>query len=172
MRTKSILLITFFLAICTIVRAQQEKGDKIIRFNASYVKFGTADGFAFLNLKGGYFITKNIEAGIEPTVMLSTGFSQLSMGVYGTYNFILPDARMVPYGGIRLSTAARSLKVPDFNTGGSTTLNKTSANFGFYGGLRFFVTERVCLDSGVSYDIGAINVFQTTIGIGVILGRK
>ena len=171
MRTKSSLLITFFLAICTVVCAQQEKRDKVIRFNASYAKYGTADGFAFLSLKAGYFFTQNIEAGVEPTIMLSSSFSQLSMGVYGTYNFILPDAKMVPYAGLRLSTALRSLKVPDIN-GGSTTQNKGSANFGFYGGMRYFITERVSVDSGLSYDIGEINVLQFTIGIGVILGRK
>ena len=171
MHMKSILFITLFLATCTIASAQQEKGDFVVRFNASYVKYGTADGFAFLNLKGGYFFTQNIEAGVEPSIMLSSLFTQLSLGVYGTYNFILPDAKMVPYAGLRLSTALRSLKVTDIN-GGSTHDNKGSANFGVYGGLRYFITERVSVDSGLSYDIGQINVLQFQIGLGVIIGRK
>ena len=110
-------------------------------------------------------------AGVEPSIMLSSLFTQLSLGVYGTYNFILPDAKMVPYAGLRLSTALRSLKVTDIN-GGSTHDNKGSANFGVYGGLRYFITERVSVDSGLSYDIGQINVLQFQIGLGVIIGRK
>lgn len=172
MNTKSVSIIIFFLTACIIASAQQEKRDKVIRFNASHAKYGTADGYAFLNLKAGYFFSKNIEAGIEPWMMVSSGFSQLSLGVYGAYNFTLPDARMVPYAGLRLSTAFRSIRVPDYAAGSANKLNKGSANVGFCGGLRFFVTERVCFDAGAAYDFGAINVFQSTIGIGVILGRK
>jgi len=172
MNTKSIpLVVILFFALVLEAYAQQEKGDKVFRFNGSYAKYGSADGFAFLNLKAGYFITKNIEAGVEPTIMLGSGFSQLSMGVYSTYNFITPDAKMVPYAGLRLSAALQSLKYPDIN-GVTSRHTNGSGNVGIYGGLRYYVTERVNVDSGISYDVGSINVFMWSIGIGVILGRR
>ena len=171
MNSKFLSLVVLFLILCLTAYAQQEKGDKVFRFNGSYSKYGNADGFAFLNLKAGYFINKNIEAGVEPTIILGGGFSQLSMGVYSTYNFITPDAKMVPYAGLRVSAALQSLKVPD-GLGGTTSSSKGSGNLGLYGGLRYYITERVNLDSGISYDFGSINVFQWSIGIGVILGRR
>ena len=172
MNTKSLLLVIGMLVVLVYsATAQQERGDKILRFNGSYTKYGSTSGFAFLSLKGGYFINRNIDAGVESTTLLASGVSQFGIGLYGTYNFSTPDAKMVPYAGLRISSAMQALKLTDA-TGASSTHTKASGNLGLYGGLRYYLTERVNIDSGLSYDIGSINVLQWSIGVGVILGRK
>ena len=166
MNSKFLLFIVMFFVLGFSTYAQQERGDKVFRFSVSYTKYGTADGFTLVDLKGGYFITKNIEAGAEPQILLGGGITQLGLGLYSTYNFLTPDGKMVPYAGLRISAAFQSLKI------GNTDTSKGSGNVGLYGGLRYYITERINLDSGLSYDVGSINVFQWTMGIGVILGRK
>ena len=159
---KKNVLIAAFLLFGGVLFAQQEKGDLIVRFNGNFSKYGEADGTANINVKGGYFVTKNIEGGAETTLMLGSGFSNVSVGAYGTYNFLTSDAKMVPYAGGRASLSVAS--VGEFSN--------SFATVGAYGGLRYFMTEKVNIDTGLSYDIGTVNILMWNVGIGVILGKK
>ena len=161
------VLVLFALCLAgSSLFAQQEKGDQLLRFNGSYSKYGESDGTGSLNIKIGQFITTNIEAGLETTLMTSSSFSNTSYGFYGTYNFLTKDAKMVPYAGLRASLTQTQVSVL------GTTNKETSAAAGFYGGLRYFLTEKVNIDTGLSYDFGKIDILMWNIGLGIILSKK
>jgi hypothetical protein len=161
-----VLLLTFSPAF-----AQQEKGDITVTFGGNYTK--TKDmGMGTLFGKGGYFVTDNIEVGGKPTLFLAEGVTSFTMGLYGAYNFITSDAKLVPYAGAEL--VLNSVKIESLDG-----LSRT--DFGIYGGSKYFLTEALNVDVGLNYtfnlsnnygegvDIGGTFTFQ--FGVGFIIGN-
>jgi len=169
---KKLLFISVLCLAAGSLYAQQEKGDQILRFNGSYSKYGEGDGTLSLNIKAGRFLTKNVETGLETSLMTSASFVNTSYGFYGTYNFLTKDAKMVPYAGFRASLTSTQFSYTDPLTGSETTTKNNYAAAGLYGGLRYFLSEKVNIDTGLSYDFGKINILMWNVGLGIIIGQK
>lgn len=164
---KQLLVLAVFLVVVIIpVLAQQEKGDKVIRFSGSYSKVEGDDGEAFFDIKLGKFITKNIEVGINPELNLAATESLYLLAAYGTYNFITGNAKLVPYAGI---TAGALI----IDSTGIETI--TTATYGGNLGFRYFISEKVNIDTGAllvnfqNKDV-SVSLLQVNIGFGVIIG--
>jgi hypothetical protein len=163
------VLILFLLFAATQSFAQQTKGDVSLTFAGTYTSFEGV-GFGQIFGKAGYMVTDRIEAGGKPTILLGTGFSGGGLGVFGTYNFLTKDVKLVPYAGAELSFLS-------IKTEGSDAFSQT--NLGLYGGAKYFVTEQLNIDAGlnlstnlsnsVDADLGTIVTFQ--IGIGFVIGK-
>lgn len=154
----------FLLSICicgviSFANAQVEKGDVNLTFNASYTSF-SGSGFGVISGKAGYFVTQNVEAGVTPQILIGDGFSAFGTGIYGTYNFLTADAKLLPYVG-----GAFSFLAGDFE---STAL-------GAYAGTKYFINEKINVDGGLNLSTnlgeggGTVITFQ--VGIGFILGK-
>lgn len=168
---KALILFAVVAIFSTVSYAQQEKGDISVTFGGSYTKTDFA-GMGTLFAKGGYFVTDNIETGARPQLMLADGVTNFTLGLYGTYNFITSDAKLVPYAGAELSL--NSMKIE-----GLDGLSRT--DFGLYGGAKYFLNESVNVDAGLNYsfnvgnnygegaDVGGIFLFQ--FGVGIVLGN-
>ncbi len=157
---KKLLLIGFIL-INTIAFSQVEKGDKNLTFNALYTG---GEGFALGMISGkfGYFVTQHIEAGVTPSLsVIKAGDETITspgLGLYGTYNWLTADAKLLPYAGASINF----IKVID----------QTETSFGLYGGSKYFLTESLNIDGGLqvqALDGNALFIFQ--VGIGFILGK-
>lgn len=146
--------------------AQQEKNDLVIRFSGSYTQVEGEEGDAVFDFKFGKFFTRNIEVGINPILSLAPTESIYLLAGYGTYNFITSNAKLVPYTGV---TAGALI----IESSGIETI--TAGTFGFNGGFRYFISEKVNIDTGINYiryelqDVG-VGLLQVNIGFGVILG--
>lgn len=164
------LVIIIFLFSAGYTYAQVEKGDVTASFNISYTSFdGT--GFANLTAKAGYYITNNIEIGATPMIMLGDGFSQTSLGVYGTYNFFTADAKLLPYAGASLGLVFSSFKMPSFG-GGEEKITDSDASFGVYGGAKYFITEKLFGDGNLNISgSGLGTIVSVNIGVGFIIGK-
>ena len=164
-----LMVVTLSALSCTGVFAQQEKGDLAVTFSGTFTAY---KGFSYGQIFGkvGYFVTKNVEVGAKPQILLGKGFSGGGLGVYGTYNFLTADAKLVPYAGMELSFLT-------IKAGGESSLSQT--NLGLYGGSKYFVTERMNIDAGMNLSFNIANnsdvnlgtIFTFQVGIGFILGK-
>lgn len=186
-------ILTLALLVITIAaQAQQQAGDLSIQFSGNYVSSKTTfngveekDFQGNIYLKIGKFFTQNIEMGLKPNVFFfgeavpikandpskteNKLRANLGLGLYGTYSFLTADAKFMPYGGVEINY----LPIGKYST----------MNLGPYAGLKYFITERINLDTNVNYLINLANsypsfddyvvspLFQLNIGIGVIIGK-
>lgn len=168
---KALIVFATMVLLSSASFAQQEKGDISLTFGGSYTKTDFM-GMGTLFAKGGYLVTDNIEVGARPQLMLAEGVSSITMGLYGTYNFLTSDGKLVPYAGGELTL--NSISGDNFDA-----LSRT--DFGLYGGAKYFLNESVNIDAGLNYsfnlsnnygegaDIGGIFLFQ--FGVGFIIGN-
>jgi hypothetical protein len=156
---KKLLLLICITGLLHAAYAQVEKGDINLTFNVSYTSF-SGTGFGLIAGKLGYFVTQNVEAGVTPQILIGDGFSAFGTGIYGTYNFLTADAKLLPYIGGAFS----------FLTG-----DTESTALGAYAGTKYFINEKVNIDGGINLSTnlgeegGSIVIFQ--VGIGFILGK-
>lgn len=156
---KKILLIAI-LAMPLSVFSQVEKGDINAQGNVTYTSIdGTGTGIIFL--KGGYYATQQIETGASLQFIFAAGETGTGIGPYVTYNFLTPDAKLLPYAGAQLSFL--SFLGTSINSGG------------IYGGTKYFITESVNIDGGLSIQQGFGDFSGTlvtfTLGVGFVLGK-
>ncbi len=163
------LVIIIFLFSAGYTYAQVEKGDVTASFNISYTSFD-GSGMANITAKGGYYITNNIEIGAIPMIMLGEGFSQTSLGVYGTYNFFTADAKLLPYAGASIGLAFSSIKVSFGGT--EEKFTDSTASFGVYGGTKYFITEKLFGDANLNISgSGLGTIVSVNLGVGFIIGK-
>jgi hypothetical protein len=171
---KSLALALLILTTGTVAYSQQDKGDVNVAFSGTYTS-NKLYSFGQIFIKGGYFVTKNIEAGIKPQFLFGDGFSGSGVGLYGTYNFLTKDAKLVPYAGLEINHS--SLKS---GGGGEESGKMKQTNMGLYGGSKYFITESLNVDAGLNLsfnlasnpsemDLGTI--FQFQVGVGFIVGN-
>lgn len=153
------LFLLLTVASLTFAFAQQQKGDFQLQAQGTYFSAsGFSGGTLFLN--GSKFITQNVEVGASP-IFTFGGETTINLSIYSNYNFLLNDAKMVPYAGAQLLL---------FNLGAN---GGSQTGFGFKGGLRYFITERVNVDVGPSITfLSGTSLFYFNAGLGFILGRK
>lgn len=164
---KKTLLIGLLL-ISTLTYSQVEKGDISLTFAASYSSI-SGTSFGLINAKLGRYFTQNIEAGIRPQIMIGEGFTMYGTGVYGTYNFLTADAKLLPYVGADLSFLQTETDLVGFSR----------TDIGAYGGAKYFLTEALNLDAGIVLstqiagdETGADGgTFLRNLGIGFIFGK-
>ncbi len=186
------ILTLALIVIAIAAQAQQQAGDLSIQFSGNYSSVRTT--FAGVEekiyagniyLKIGKFFTQNIEMGLKPAVRFfgepvrvsandpskteNKLKANVGLGLYGTYTFLTANAKFMPYGGAEINYVPLS--------------NESSMNLGPYGGLKYFITEKINLDANVNYLINLANsypntdeyslspLFQLNIGIGVIIGK-
>jgi hypothetical protein len=170
---KSLVVALLILVAGTTAYSQQDKGDVNVTFSGTYTS-NKLYSFGQIFIKGGYFVTKNIEAGIKPQLLFGDGFSGTGVGLYGTYNFLTKDAKLVPYAGAEINHS--SLK----SGGGEESGKMKQTNMGLYGGSKYFITESLNVDAGMNFsfnlasnpsemDLGMI--FQFQVGVGFIVGN-
>jgi hypothetical protein len=168
MRTRLIAIILFVLAGQAM--AQVEKGDLIVAVNGSFSKTGDYSTFGLINAKIGRFLTQNVEMGIKPQLQFGDGFTGTGLGVYGTYNFLTSNGKLMPYLGAELSMFTQTPEEGD-------SFDQTDA--GLYAGTKLFMTEVVNVDFGLnissnltnSADIDLGTTVMFNIGIGFIIGK-
>ncbi len=164
---KKINLLLFFVVLSSAAFAQQEKGDQVIRFFVNFNKQENSDASMNLNFKYGKFVTQNVELGISPSLSLGGGTTTLSLEGYGNYNFLLPDSKAVPYIGANLGVITIETKGADTSTSAFT--------YGLNGGFRYFISEKVNVDTGLSYSAFTMEGISSSqldlnIGLGIIIG--
>jgi hypothetical protein len=187
---KVYVLILWLVSITTY--AQQQAGDLSIQFSGNYSTSSIEiDGrkTKFFNgniyVKVGKFFTPNLELGLKPNIFftpkekvnpndeedikysLKTDFG---MGLYGTYSYLLPNGKVMPYGGAEVNYTPRG--------------EDASVNLGPYAGVKYFLTEKINIDANLNYlitlastqgndtkgvDFSPILMFN--IGIGVIISK-
>jgi hypothetical protein len=163
---KNIVLIVFCSLISMTAFSQVEKGDMNLTFGGTY-SGNEASKTGVIYGKVGYFVTPNIEAGAQPTILLGD-FGGYGVGLYGTYNFLTADAKLLPYAGAKIDFLAIT---------GDFEYNQT--DLGLYVGSKYFLTEMINIDGNFSIspnianseDLDLGTTFRFTIGIGFILGK-
>jgi hypothetical protein len=184
-----------FLFVTLSVYSQQQKGDLSIQFSGNYfsqrIKFSNYSsrfGAGSINVKVGKFFTDNLELGVKPFVTftlfteppVTTGSdrrsakttfeSNVGVGLYGAYSYLLPSTKFLVYGGAEINY--------------SPVDEEATINLGPYVGGKYFITERVNLDANLSWLINLGSTYETpkdeyeirplinfNIGVGVLLGR-
>jgi hypothetical protein len=153
------LIPILLLLIASAAYCQVQQGDKNVTFALSYTSFdGT--GFGLFSGKFGYFVTQNVEAGIAPQFFFGQSLSAFGTGIYGTYNFLTADAKLLPYIGGAFSFMTGDIK---------------STAIGAYAGTKYFVTDSINIDGGLNFSAnlgevgGTIITFQ--LGVGFLIGR-
>jgi len=159
---KKLVLIAFaVIAISGTAFSQVEKGDFNISGSLSFSKYKDVDGMGQFDAKGGYYITQNIEVGATALILASGGETGVGIGPYGAYNFLTQDAKLLPYVGANLFL----FSIGDIN------LNSAGVN----GGAKYFITEAINIDAGISLQqsFGDVEgtLFTARVGIGFILGK-
>jgi hypothetical protein len=156
---KKILLVGLLLT-STLAFSQVEKGDFNLSGSLSLTSI-EGEGTGLFFTKAGYYFTQNVEAGTSLTLIFAQGETGTGFGPYATYNFLTQDGKFLPYVGGQFSFL--SIAGIDINSGG------------IYGGAKYFVTEAVNIDAGMSLQQGFGDfdgtLFTATIGIGFILGK-
>ena len=154
------LLLGALLLVSTMAFSQVEKGDINLSGSLTYTGI-EGEGVGLLFLKGGYFFTQNVEGGTSVQLIFAQGETGTGFGPYVTYNFLTQNAKLLPYVGAQLSLL--SIAGIDINSGG------------IYGGAKYFVTEAVNIDAGLSFQQGFGDfdgsLMTATIGIGFVLGK-
>lgn len=182
------------LSLVTITTyAQQQAGDLSIQFSGNYsttkyiVNDITIKSFGGnLYVKIGKFFTPNIELGLKPNLFFTPKIktnpddatdvkyslrTDFGLGLYGTYSFLMPNGKFLPYGGAEI--AYRPLGEDD-----------AALNLGPYVGIKYFLTEKINIDANLSAlmalastfgnEVKGVNIRPTwafNVGIGVIISR-
>lgn len=167
---KKILLVGLLL-ISTVAFSQVEKGDisATANFAFSSMKYKDADeatNMTLLNLRGGYFFTDNVEAGLNLNVvgMSFDGdpLTTVGIGPYAVYNFLTSDGKILPYIGANYL----SQKTTDMDAVGQ---------IGAFGGMKYFLTEVVNIDTSLNYTsfLGDLkgSMLVLNVGIGINFGK-
>lgn len=149
----------FLMAVViTPANAQQQKGDKELGATALIIIIPDADySMGVIQGKYGYYFTDRIQAGVSPLLSISSESTTFGAGFFGTYSFLMSDARKVPYAGIQFLA-------PDFG-------NFDYSALGIQGGIKFFLTERITFDSNLNYLISmsqGSGVIFISSGLGFI----
>lgn len=154
---KQLALIVFSALVSLPLLAQQEKGDFQLQAQGSYYNFAGFDG-GYIYLNASKFFTQNIEVGASPIFNIGAGGTTVNLSFFGNYNFMVENAKMVPYIGAQVLL---------YNLGsdfGSQT------GFGFKGGLRYFITEKVNVDVGPNITfLDGETLFYFNAGLGFII---
>jgi outer membrane protein W len=193
----TILTLIIFFGINTVTIAQVQKGDMNIGFSSSV---STESGNPInMNITGllsiERYFTDNISVGVGPILSLITSKGSLTsvygVNIYGNYNFLTNNGKLLPYFGI-LGSINQSISNNDSraDSNGNQTVSSGNTTVSFYGlggkaGTKYFITERINLDininyatnisskvNGVELEIGEGGQIQLFAGIGVILGKK
>lgn len=157
---KKLVLIAFALMLSTAVFAQVEKGDINLSGSLSYIKYPDIDGMGQFDAKGGYFLTQNLELGtsLQLYFMKDVG---VGIGPYASYNFLTEDAKLMPYAGAGFSFLAIA--------------GISATSVGVNGGVKYFLTEKINIDSGITLQqsFGDLKgtMFMARVGIGFIMGK-
>jgi hypothetical protein len=158
---KKILFFAVILLASTAAFSQVEKGDFNISGSLSFNKYKDVDGMGQFDAKGGYYVTQNIEVGATALILASGGDTGIGIGPYGAYNFLTQDAKLLPYVGANLFLFSI----------GDISLNSAGIN----GGAKYFITEAINIDAGLSIQqsFGDVegSLFTARVGIGFILGK-
>jgi hypothetical protein len=174
--------------------AQQQAGDLALQFSGNFF----SQRFEINNVpsrilggniyvKVGKFFTQNLEMGVKPnffftpdikvnnqdptknqtTIKTSVGF-----GMYAAYSFLSANAKFNPYAGAEVN----------YQPSGDDAF----VNLGPYIGVRYFVTERINIDTNANWLINlgstygndirnsGLNVspaLNINVGVGVVLGK-
>ncbi len=151
--------------------AQQQKGDFQLQAQAAYFSnsfAGQSFSAGSLYFNASRFVTDKIEVGISPYFIFSD-ITTVNLSFFANYSFLTENAKMVPYAGVQLLF---------YNLGSDPDFSQTG--FGFKGGLRYFVSERVNIDVGPNISFLSApegltegsTLFQFTAGLGYIFGRN
>lgn len=165
------LLLFVLLVVGTAAYAQVEKGDVTATGNVNWssMKFKDIDDpmtMTTISVRGGYFFTNNIEAGLALSVSGQKVFGEdmttVGWGPYAVYNFLTSDAKLLPYVGA--------------NYFSSTTTDADPINqIGGFGGAKYFLTEVVNIDANLNYTswLGDIkgSSLMFNLGIGINFGK-
>lgn len=164
---KKLFLFAFALVMSTVAFSQVEKGDisgtASLTFNSQMPDGGDNVNSTTLYLRGGYFFTNNIEAGLTFFVMGSGDVTATGVGPYAVYNFLTAGGKFLPYAGANFY---------NFNLGveGVDAINQLGA----VGGFKYFVTEVVNIDTSLNYTtwLGDFkgSALSLNIGIGINFG--
>lgn len=192
---KRLLLSNLILFAAIIVtNAQVQQGDSNIGLNTTLsTQTGVDQGSTQFNLNAFYeiYITDNISLGAGPSLTVSGSDGNTNTGVginmFGNYNFLTSNGVILPYAGALLNVFVIGSTFDSPNGEFTTTI--TNTGIGFKGGMKIFVTERVNIDTNLSYTttIGTSVVIdgqsfdtaepeggllQLFAGIGIILGKR
>ncbi len=158
---KKLLIIMVLLMAVSAAYAQVEKGDINLSGSLSYTKFPKIDGMGQFDAKVGYFFSSNIEAGTTIQLFFAGGETGFGLGPYASYNFLTQDAKLMPYAGAGFSFFTFS--------------SMTSTSVGLNGGVKYFLTEKINIDTGITLQqsFGDFDgtMFMARIGIGFIMGK-
>ncbi len=164
---KKLILFVFALTVSTVAFSQVEKGDITGTANVSFSSFkpegGDALKMALFNIRAGYFVTNNIEAGLTLQITNAAETTSTGIGPYAVYNFLTADAKLLPYIGANFL---------NYNSGieGVDAINQ----LGGFGGAKYFITEAVNIDASLNYTtwLGDFSgsSFTFNLGIGLNLG--
>jgi outer membrane protein W len=188
-------LYTFaFVLFAHSLFAQQQAGDLSIQFSGNYISQRividnkTTKIYAGnIYIKFGKFFTQNIELGVKPNIFFSPRIetnprdpndtktklkASVGLGLYGAYSYLTADGKFMPYAGVEVNYVPSD--------------DEATVNLGPYGGVKYFVTERINIDANVNYLINLAStygnetrdlgleikpLFQLNIGVGVIIGK-
>lgn len=186
------LLLSFVLLFATVLisNAQVQQGDSNIGFNTTLsTQTGVDEGITSFSLLVSYeiFVTDNLSLGAGPQISVFgiSGTTSTSTGInlFSNYNFLTSGGVALPYAGAVLSINGLVTSSDTFES----TL--TNVGFGIKGGVKIFLTERINLDTNLSYtstlgtsrtvDGNSIDgadpeggYLQLFAGIGIILGKR
>jgi len=183
-------LILSFVAIASY--GQQQAGDLSIQFSGNFTTSKVEyNGFKLKQYNGniyvkiGKFFTNNIELGLKPNIIFSTVTREnprdandpkysiktnIGLGLYGTYSALLPGGKFMPYGGAEVNYLPIQ--------------NDASVNLGPYGGVKYFLTEKINIDANLNCLINLASTYGNlykdvrfsptwmfNVGIGVIISK-
>lgn len=172
--------------------AQQQAGDLSIQFSGNYTTSsieidGRKTKFFAGNIyvKVGKFFTPNLELGLKPNIFFTPKSkvnpnddedikyslkADFGLGLYGTYSYLLPNGKVMPYGGAEVNYMPRG--------------DDGSVNLGPYAGVKYFLTEKINIDANLNYLITLAStqgndrqgvdfspILQFNVGIGVIISK-
>jgi hypothetical protein len=161
------LLFIALLLTSTFAFSQVEKGDisgtASLTFNSQMPDGGDNMNSTTLYLRGGYFFTNNIEAGLTFLVMGTADVTATGVGPYAVYNFLTEGGKFLPYVGANFYNLNLGIE-------GVDAINQVGA----VGGFKYFVTEVVNIDTSLNYTswLGDIkgSALSLNIGIGINFG--
>ena len=165
---KKILLVGALLITSTVAFSQVEKGDiagtASVSFSSLKPDEGDSQNSSTFFVRGGYFFTNNVEAGLTLLVSGSSDVTATGFGPYAVYNFLTEGGKFLPYAGANFLT---------YNSGqeGVDAINQLGA----VGGFKYFLTEVVNIDTSLNYttwlgDIGG-SALQLNVGVGINFGK-
>lgn len=182
------------LGISVAAFSQQQAGDITLQFSGNFFsqRFEIADvpsrivgGNMYVKI--GKFFTQNLEMGVKPNLLFSPEFKEnrqdptknkttvktnVGFGIYAAYAWLSPNGKYNPYGGAEIN----------YQPSGRDAF----VNLGPYIGLRYFITERINVDTNINWLINLGSTFgndiraagyeispavNLNIGVGVILGK-